>query len=78
MYQKLQYGVRVRVRGAVQGTTTSVCNLLEAGCCGDDNDSIPCAVEELKKPDPDKELVAILLPRTNLDRVRIASNLCVA
>jgi hypothetical protein len=50
--------------------------LLDAGCCADDNNSTPCVIEELKKPDPDKELVAMLLPRTNLDRVRIAWNAC--
>eukprot|EP00966_Prymnesium_polylepis_P015130 349471-Prymnesium_polylepis.1 len=52
--------------------------LLDAGCCADDNHSTPCVIEELKKPEPDKELVAMLLRRTNLDRVRLTSNSCKA
>ena len=43
--------------------------LLDAGCFADDNFSTPCVIEELKMPRPDKELIAVLLARTNLDRV---------
>ena len=43
--------------------------LLDAGCFADDNSSTPCVIEELKMPRPDKELIAVLLARTNIDRV---------
>ena len=44
-------------------------HLLEAGCYADDNLTLPCVVEELKKAEYDKGLVQSLLTHTNVDKV---------
>ena len=49
--------------------------LVQAGCYADDNSTMPCVVEELKKPEYDRTLIGKMLTRTNVDRVRSSSHM---